>query len=297
MKSATDGRFWWSNHSRGLLTKHGIYTIIVFLFGLWGLPLMVDAKCKFRNHTNMTVVNQIYKRLAPIDQKRFPVYDAANKYHYDVGICTAVSDYPSDDDVGATQIEVDSSGHRVKKFIVGKISNVQIMAGTNWVLLEYYDGDSYKSHCNGSSRQATIMIICDENGSSDNPKLRVIEENRNKYSDCYYLFELSHNCVCHKEPFMTVGLSTGSIIVIVFLCAVFAYLVGGFMYMRFVLGAKGYEQIPNYGFWQDFGNLLSDGCNLVCRSGNQGQPKTYKGIGDDQLQDDDDERDEHLLPM
>ena len=42
-----------------------------------------------------------------------------------------------------------------------------------------------------------------------------------------------------------------------FFCAVFAYLVGGFMYMRFILGAKGYEQIPNYGFWQDFGNLLS----------------------------------------
>lgn len=297
MKSATDGRFWWSNHSRGLFPKYGIYTfILVFLFGLWGLPLMVDAECKFPRHTNTTLANQIYKRLAPIDQKKFLVYDAV-KYHYNVGICTAVSDYPNEDDVGATQIELDTSGQLVKTRIVGRISDVQIMAGTNWVLLEYFGGDPYNSHCNGSSRQAAIMIICDENSSSDNPKLRVIEENRNKTSGCYYLFELSHNCVCYKEPFITVGLGTGSIIVIIFLCAVFVYLIGGFMYMRFVLGAKGYEQIPNYGFWQDFGNLLSDGCNLACRSGNQGQPKTYKGIGDDQLQDDDDERDEHLLPM
>lgn len=297
MKSATDGRFLWSSHSRGLFPKYGIYTFIVFLCGLWGLPLMVDAKCKFPRYPNLTVVNQIYKRLAPIDQKKFLAYDAINKYHYNVGICTPVSNSPNEDDAGVTQIQLDSSGYLVQTHVVGKISNVQIMAGTNWVLLEYLGGESYKNYCKGSSRQATIMIICDENASSDNPKFRVIEENRNKTNDCYYLFEMSHNCVCHKEPFITVGLSTGSIIVIVFLCAVFVYLVGGFMYMRFVLGAKGYEQIPNYGFWQDFGNLLSDGCNLVCRSGNQGQPKTYKGIGDDQLQDDDDERDEHLLPM
>jgi hypothetical protein len=28
-----------------------------------------------------------------------------------------------------------------------------------------------------------------------------------------------------------------------------------FLYQRLVLGAKGKEQIPNYSFWQDFGNL------------------------------------------
>lgn len=245
----------------------------------------------------MTAVNEIYKRLAPIDQKKFLASDATNKYHYNVGICTPVSDSPADDDFGVTQIEVDSNRKPVKgPVVVGKISNVQIMAGTNWVLLEYHDGQPYNNHCNGSARQASIMIICDEKASSDNPQLQVIEENRSKFSDCYYLFELSHKCVCQKNPLKTAGLSTGSIVIIIFLCAVFTYLVGGFVYMRFVLGAKGYEQIPNYGFWQDFGNLLSDGCNLVCRSGNRGQPKTYKGIGDDQLQDED-ERDEHLLPM
>ena len=33
------------------------------------------------------------------------------------------------------------------------------------------------------------------------------------------------------------------------------YLIGGFLYKRFVLGAKGVDQIPNYEFWEDFGNL------------------------------------------
>ena len=33
------------------------------------------------------------------------------------------------------------------------------------------------------------------------------------------------------------------------------YLIGGAIYQRLVVGAKGMEQIPNYSFWQDFGNL------------------------------------------
>ena len=33
------------------------------------------------------------------------------------------------------------------------------------------------------------------------------------------------------------------------------YFVGGFLYKRFAMGAKGLEQIPNYRFWEDFGNL------------------------------------------
>ena len=33
------------------------------------------------------------------------------------------------------------------------------------------------------------------------------------------------------------------------------YLILGFLYQRFIVGAKGMEQIPNYKFWRDFGSL------------------------------------------
>ena len=36
-----------------------------------------------------------------------------------------------------------------------------------------------------------------------------------------------------------------------------AYLLVGFLYTRFILGNKGMDQIPNYEFWQDFGNLTA----------------------------------------
>ena len=40
-----------------------------------------------------------------------------------------------------------------------------------------------------------------------------------------------------------------------FITVVGLYLIGGFIYQRLVVGAKGWEQLPNYSFWQDFGNL------------------------------------------
>ena len=54
-----------------------------------------------------------------------------------------------------------------------------------------------------------------------------------------------------------------------------------------------------------FTNLYfnQDGCDLVCRCGTRQQlsgEKAYRGIGDDQLRtvdDHDEDRDEHLLPM
>ena len=33
------------------------------------------------------------------------------------------------------------------------------------------------------------------------------------------------------------------------------YLLLGFLYQRYIAGAKGLEQIPNYDFWRDFGSL------------------------------------------
>lgn len=35
------------------------------------------------------------------------------------------------------------------------------------------------------------------------------------------------------------------------------YIVGGFLYQRLVVGAKGMEQFPHFAFWQDLGNLVA----------------------------------------
>ena len=35
------------------------------------------------------------------------------------------------------------------------------------------------------------------------------------------------------------------------------YLIGGFLYQRLVVGAKGMDQFPNYTFWVEVGNLTA----------------------------------------
>lgn len=192
----------------------------------------------------------------------------------------------------------------------------------------------------------------------------MLEDNQ-KQEDCYYLFELDTNAIC---PVIPSKLSAGSIFLIVWVLqhsqrdhtingyqgetwitfahtlhvmllfavhSVFSclavYLTGGFLYQRLVVGAKGVEQFPNYGFWSQIGNLSAvgvitcalvsvsdsrfshsyslwtrytlllsqqDGCDFVCRSrGNREEPPTYRGVATEPLGEEPEERDDHLLPM
>ncbi|CAG2214152.1 M6PR [Mytilus edulis] len=178
--------------------------------------------------------------------------------------------------------------------------------GADWVILEYLDGQKYGTHCGKEPRKARIMITCDSSVKSGEETVKIFEEETDKSQDCYYLFEISSPDICIKVPPITISLSVGSILVIIlsvgsilviiFIVVVCLYILLGFLYNRLVLGAKGKEQIPNYSFWQDFGNLQADGCNYICRTGIRSESKPYKGLGDDQLQEEDD-RDDHLLPM
>lgn len=112
--------------------------------------------------------------------------------------------------------------------------------------------------------------------------------------DCFYLFEMDTSAVC---PALESKLSAGSIILIVGVCLVAAYLIGGFLYQRLIVGAKGMEQIPNYAFWAEFGNLTADGCDFVCRSRSREEPNTYRGVATEPVVEEPEERDDHLLPM
>ncbi|XP_057642899.1 cation-dependent mannose-6-phosphate receptor isoform X2 [Chionomys nivalis] len=121
-----------------------------------------------------------------------------------------------------------------------------------------------------------------------------VSEERNKVQDCLYLFEMDSSIACSPEAS---HLSVGSILLVIFASLVAVYIMGGFLYQRLVVGAKGMEQFPHLAFWQDLGNLVADGCDFVCRSKPRNVPAAYRGVGDDQLGEESEERDDHLLPM
>lgn len=43
--------------------------------------------------------------------------------------------------------------------------------------------------------------------------------------------------------------------------------------------------------------LWQDGCDFVCRSRNRDEPPAYRGVATEPLEDEPEERDDHLLPM
>ncbi|XP_006819516.2 cation-dependent mannose-6-phosphate receptor-like [Saccoglossus kowalevskii] len=272
-----------------------VEVLYLFLFFAVCLVCSSNADC-----TVETTKEQKYiSMLDPIKGSIFKITDESANYTYDISICAPLKDV-GDSDVGCYQ----SNPQKTNGKIVGRITKTDIKTGTDWILLTYKGGDEYGTHCTNENRRAVIMIVCDPD-ILEGPAT-IIAENADKDSECYYLFEISSSVACTSGLSESSssssgggGISVGSIISIIFFTLVGLYIIVGFLYQRLVVGAKGMEQIPNLSFWRELGNLIADGTDFLFRTKTPSEPRTYKGIGDDQLEnmDDDDDRDDHLLPM
>ncbi|XP_007249872.2 cation-dependent mannose-6-phosphate receptor [Astyanax mexicanus] len=176
--------------------------------------------------------------------------------------------------------------------LIGSYNDTQAIKGSDWIMLIYRGGEKYDTHCSKEERKAIIMLSC--NKSAVVPELTVVLEQRERLLDCFYLFELDSSALCPVTPSQ---LSAGSILLIIGFSCLAVYLIGGFLYQRLVVGAKGVEQFPNYAFWSEIGNLSADGCDFVCRSrGRREESPAYRGVSTEPLEEPE-ERDDHLLPM
>jgi cation-dependent mannose-6-phosphate receptor len=213
-------------------------------------------------------------------------------YKYNLGICVDVEG----DTPGCAVTQTDSTNISSRTFCIGKTTQAQVARSADgaWIELTYAGGDNYNSHCQLGTRTARIVFLCDPDIKGQG-QVDFLEEN-NQDAICYYLFSLASEEVCGIEPGQ---LSAGAIILIILASVVGLWgvaMVLGFLYKRFLLGAKGWEQVPCVSLYREFGNLSADGCDYVCRS----RPKAvieYKeptfGAGSDS----DDEKDDNLLPM
>ncbi|KAG7237594.1 hypothetical protein INR49_032040 [Caranx melampygus] len=235
--------------------------------------------------TNSSSEWAVLKRLEPLANKNITGKD--DSYTYIFQLCGDAGGVP-----GAGVIQMDNKDKEKKVTMVGKYNATQAIGGSDWVMLIYGNGDTYQQHCSQEKRRAIVMISCDRKTNGD--KLEVVLEDRNRAEQCFYLFELDSSAVC---PAIESKLSTGSILLIIGASLVAVYLIGGFLYQRLIVGAKGMEQIPNYAFWLEVGNLTADGCDFVCRSKKRDESPAYRGVPPDALAEEPEERDDHLLPM
>ncbi|XP_036107218.1 cation-dependent mannose-6-phosphate receptor isoform X2 [Molossus molossus] len=231
----------------------------------------------------------VLKMMTPLFSKSFEstvVGQGPDTYVYKFRVCREASNHSS----GAGLVQINKSNG--KETVVGRLNETHIFNGSNWIMLIYKGGDEYDSHCDKEQRRAVVMISCNRHTLADN--FNPVFEERGKVHECFYLFEMDSSVACTPE---VSHLGVGSILLVTFASLVAVYIIGGFLYQRLVVGAKGMEQFPHLAFWQDVGNLVADGCDFVCRSKPRNVPATYRGVGDDQLGEDSEERDDHLLPM
>ncbi|KYN11833.1 PREDICTED: uncharacterized protein LOC108767897 [Trachymyrmex cornetzi] len=72
-----------------------------------------------------------------------------------------------------------------------------------------------------------------------------------------YYFQLvsPYGCKLQRE----MGLSTGSLLVILFFVSVGVYFIGGIIVLKALRGATGWEMVPNHEFWCKLPSLVRDG--------------------------------------
>ncbi|KAM6309710.1 cation-dependent mannose-6-phosphate receptor [Podargus strigoides] len=240
--------------------------------------------------TESQMEKALLEKLEPLSQMSFNVTVERGKtenYTYSFRVCREVHSTLHDFS-GLVQTDRQTG----KTTVIGRINETQVFNGSDWIMLIYKGGDSYGRHCSGEKRKAVIMISCKRGVAAS--AFSIVSEEREKEQECFYLFEMDSSVACPAEDS---HLSVGSILLITFASLVAVYIIGGFLYQRLVVGAKGMEQFPHFAFWQDLGNLVADGCDFVCRSKPRSAPAAYRGVGDDQLGEESEERDDHLLPM
>ncbi|XP_026173330.1 cation-dependent mannose-6-phosphate receptor [Mastacembelus armatus] len=228
-------------------------------------------------------------RLQPLTNKNFTVEtkNGDESYTYVFQVCGDAGGVLG---AGVIQEGIKEKGKKVT--VIGLYNATQAIGGSDWVMLIYRNGERYDAHCSQEMRKAIVMISC--NRKTDMGQLEVVLEDRNREHDCFYLFELDSSAVC---PVLESKMSTGSLLLIIAICLLTVYLIGGFLYQRLIVGAKGMEQFPNYAFWAEVGNLTADGCDLVCRSRNREESPAYRQAATEPLEQEPEERDDHLLPM
>lgn len=262
-----------------------VYTLAfqLILYGSGAYATDITKNCKLFSESKAE--QMVLSRLEPLTNKNYTAQSKVGEesYTYVFQLCGDADGVPS---AGVIQ----KGGKESKPKIIGQYSATQAIGGSDWVMLIYRNGEKYDAHCSGEMRKAIIMISCDKTKDD----LKVVLEDRDKEHDCFYLFELDSSLMC---PPVESQLSAGSIILIIGFCLLAVYLIGGFLYQRLIVGAKGMEQFPNHAFWVEVGNLIADGCDFVFRSRSRDEAPAYRGVTSEPLEEEQDERDDHLLPM
>jgi Autophagy-related protein 27 len=136
--------------------------------------------------------------------------------------------------------------------IAGKTLDVQKTAGG--FTYEFTKGSP--SLTNGIERSMNLEFVCDPNPKD--PKDPGLPTFGGEGPALHFTLQWITPYACPVG-----GISAGSVILIVLLCVVFLYFVGGAVFMKFVRKAEGLEIVPHIEFWTSLPGLVKDGCLFI----------------------------------
>lgn len=241
-------------------------------------------------------------RVLNLGNKQLTIEDGDHEYFF--GICTK-----ADNALKSDEAFIQVNKKTKKQVVIGRLNDVDLEGTSQWIRIQFKNGDKYPHVCNQANRNAVVFILCNPDNSSD--IFEMIEENHHREGDsCSYIFQLSTPQMCtfrnnsttpcpsntttsannskksHKLGFVSISLMIVFSLVVV-------YFIVGTVYNRYVKQSRGIEQLPHYELWSMVGMKSADCFNFLCRCGKKpSEIRNYEHISD-RLSDDD----ENLLNM
>ncbi|XP_022796290.1 uncharacterized protein LOC111334745 [Stylophora pistillata] len=176
------------------------------------------------------------------------LYPPGSSYKFDWNPCTKFSEGTGCSNVFMCETTSYSTyADSVNKFVVES-------DGTTTIVYN-------KIETGGRERTVTINLKCDKNKYPGQMDGVTVKETTSA--------SLTSKCACEdscRHPDFNrntgnTGLSTGSILLIVFFPLLLVYFMAGLLYNKYHKGVNSFpEMIPNHSFWGEFPLLVKDGC-------------------------------------
>ncbi|KAH0541340.1 hypothetical protein FGG08_004178 [Glutinoglossum americanum] len=119
------------------------------------------------------------------------------------------------------------------------------------------DGEDKSSKKEPVTRRKSTLIslLCDRDPLAPKASVAFIGASPD---ECAYFFEARSSAACGGASDSEQTLGPGGVFGIIALTACLVYLIGGCVYQRTVMHARGWRQLPNYSMWAGIGSFIRD---------------------------------------
>lgn len=202
---------------------------------------------------------------------------------------------PNASSVNMLQVVSNRTSDHFAVHVVGYSQGSGLTSLSDGDLRYIFGPGDYANHCGPGPRRAIMLLFCSDTGIGT-----PVFSYENDY--CEYVFVWNTCAACAMGTAVrdacpaiasscgfAGSLSTGSILLIVFFTFLGTYLIFGVLYQRFIAGARGWEQLPNFGFWSSCLSNAKGGCEFTFCSWARPKPLSVRFKGMEEEEGDDTE--------